>query len=43
MEAPTELQGILDDYWQRPIPVDGHGGKFAGDVGFFGPDGGKGG
>ena len=23
MEAPTELQGILDDYWQRPIPVDG--------------------
>jgi hypothetical protein len=41
MDAPPELQGILDDYWQRPIPVDG--GKFAGDVGFFGPDGGKGG
>jgi hypothetical protein len=41
MEAPPELQGILDDYWQRPIPVDG--GKFAGDVGYFGPDGGKGG
>ena len=41
MEAPPELQGILDDYWQRPIPVDG--GKFAGDVGLFGPDGGKGG
>ena len=35
------LQGILDDYWQRPIPVDG--GKFVGDVGFVGPDGGKGG
>src|SRR6476661_4113349 len=31
MEAPAELQGILLDYWQRPIPVDGHGGKFAGD------------
>ena len=41
MEGPPELQGILDDYWQRPIPVDG--GKFAGDVGFFGPDAGKGG
>ena len=41
MDAPTGLQGILDDYWQRPIPVDG--GKFAGDVGLAGPDGGKGG
>lgn len=41
MEAPSELQAILLDYWQRPIPVDG--GKFFGDVGLFGPDGGKGG
>jgi hypothetical protein len=41
MEAPPMLQGILLDYWQRPIPVDG--GKFFGDVGFAGPDGGKGG
>jgi hypothetical protein len=41
MEAPPELQGILLDYWQRPIPVDG--GKFYGDVGLAGPDGGKGG
>jgi hypothetical protein len=41
MEAPPGLQGILDDYWQRPIPVDG--GKFFGDIGFFGPDAGKGG
>jgi len=41
MEAPPRLQGILMDYWQRPIPVDG--GKYAGDVGFFGPDEGKGG
>ncbi len=41
MEAPPGLQGILMDFWQRPIPVDG--GKFFGDVGFFGPDAGKGG
>ena len=41
MEAPPELQGILLDYWQRPIPVDG--GKFFGDVGLFGPDAGQGG
>ena len=40
-EAPPGLQGILLDFWQRPIPVDG--GKFAGDVGLPGPDGGKGG
>ncbi|NEV02490.1 DUF1254 domain-containing protein [Bradyrhizobium sp. UFLA 03-164] len=41
MEAPPGLQGILLDYWQRPIPVDG--GEFAGDVGLAGPDAGKGG
>lgn len=41
MEAPPMLQGILMDFWQRPIPVDG--GKFFGDVGLAGPDGGKGG
>ncbi len=40
-EAPEKLQGILLDAWQRPIPVDG--GKFFGDVGLPGPDGGKGG
>ena len=40
-EAPPMLQGILLDFWQRPIPVDG--GKFAGDVGLVGPDAGKGG
>jgi hypothetical protein len=40
-EAPPNLQGILLDFWQRPIPVDG--GKFFGDVGLAGPDGGKGG
>ena len=40
-DAPPMLQGILMDFWQRPIPFDG--GKFAGDVGFFGPDQGTGG
>jgi hypothetical protein len=40
-EAPPNLQGILLDFWQRPIPVDG--GRFSGDVGLPGPDGGKGG
>jgi hypothetical protein len=40
-EAPSNLQGILLDFWQRPIPVDG--GKYFGDVGLPGPDGGKGG
>jgi hypothetical protein len=41
MEAPPMLQGILLDFWQHPIQVDG--GKFCGDVGLAGPDGGKGG
>jgi len=40
-EAPPNLQGILLDFWQHPIPVDG--GKFFGDVGLPGPDAGKGG
>ncbi len=40
-EAPPKLQGILLDIWQRPIPHDG--GKFFGDLGLPGPDGGKGG
>lgn len=40
-EAPAKLQGILLDFWQRPIPEDG--GKFFGDVGLPGPDGGAGG
>src|SRR5215510_5172656 len=39
-EAPAGLQGILLDFWQRPIPGPGN---FAGDVGLPGPDGGKGG
>jgi hypothetical protein len=43
-EAPPGLQGILLDFWQRPIPgptIGGH--AFAGDVGLPGPDEGKGG
>ena len=43
-EAPPNLQGILLDFWQRPIPgpmIDGH--AFFGDVGLPGPDGGQGG
>jgi hypothetical protein len=43
-EAAPGLQGILLDFWQRPIPgptVDGK--AMLGDVGFFGPDKGKGG
>jgi hypothetical protein len=44
-EAPPRMQGILLDFWQRPIPgpqLDASK-VFAGDVGFFGPDEGKGG
>ncbi|MBR1162646.1 DUF1254 domain-containing protein [Bradyrhizobium elkanii] len=40
-EAAPGLQGILLDMWQRPIP--GPSQNFLGDVGFFGPDKGKGG
>jgi len=43
-EAPPGLQGILLDFWQRPIPGPAIDGKFfLGDVGFFGPDSGNGG
>jgi hypothetical protein len=40
-EAPPVMQGVLLDFWQRPIPADG--GKFFGDIGLAGPDAGKGG
>jgi hypothetical protein len=40
-EAPPKLQGILLDFRQRPMPVDG--GKFFGDLGLPGPDAGAGG
>src|SRR5262245_1753236 len=43
-EAPPGLQGILLDFWQRPIPGPMIGGTvFLGDVGLPGPDGGQGG
>jgi hypothetical protein len=44
-DAPPRMQGILLDFWQRPIPGPKLSANevFAGDVGFFGPDGGKGG
>lgn len=44
VDAPPNLQAILDDFWQRPIEgptIDGQ--KYLGDVGQPGPDKGKGG
>src|SRR5438046_2144843 len=45
IEVPPGLQGILDDFWQRPIPSVGEidWRKWSGDVGLPGPDRGKGG
>ncbi|RZL91389.1 MAG: DUF1254 domain-containing protein [Variovorax sp.] len=44
LEAPPQMQGILLDVWQRPIEGPTVAGKvLRGDVGFFGPDKGKGG
>jgi hypothetical protein len=44
LEAAPGLQGILLDFWQRPIPGPKIGdAAFFGDVGLPGPDGGKGG
>jgi len=45
MDAPPGLQGIIDDFWQRPIRSEGMigGRQWAGDVGLPGPDQGKGG
>jgi hypothetical protein len=43
-DAPPGLQGILLDFWQRPIAGPTlRGQSYLGDVGFFGPDQGKGG
>lgn len=43
-EAPPGLQGILLDFWQRPIPGPKVGTTaYFGDVGLLGPNGGKGG
>ncbi|MDX0802769.1 DUF1254 domain-containing protein [Sinorhizobium medicae] len=45
IEVPPGLQGIIDDFFQRPIPSEGEieGRRWAGDVGLPGPDKGKGG
>jgi hypothetical protein len=45
VEVPAGLEGILDDFWQRPVRSDGQidGRDWAGDVGPLGPDHGKGG
>src|SRR4051794_37889500 len=45
IEVPPGLQGILDDFWQRPICSEGeiNGKVWCGDVGLPGPDQGKGG
>jgi hypothetical protein len=44
IEVPPGLQGILDDFWQRPICSEGeiNGKLWCGDVGLPGPDLGKG-
>lgn len=44
VEAPPGLQGLIDDYWHRPIEgpvIDGR--SFYADIGIPGPDKGKGG
>jgi hypothetical protein len=44
VEAPPDIQGLFDDFFQRPLigpTIDGH--TWIGDVGFAGPDKGKGG
>ncbi len=45
IEVPPGLQGIIDDFWQRPIPSVGEidGRSWSGDVGLPGPDQGRGG
>ena len=45
IEVPPGLQGILDDFFQRPIGSEGtiDGRAWSGDVGLPGPDKGKGG
>jgi hypothetical protein len=44
VEVPANNQGILDDFYQRPLSGPTIDGKtFTGDFGFAGPDGGKGG
>lgn len=45
LEVPPMLQGLLDDFWHRPLvgPARGDGTNYLGDIGLPGPDKGKGG
>ncbi|WP_162633127.1 DUF1254 domain-containing protein [Echinicola strongylocentroti] len=45
LDVPPMLQGLLDDFWHRPLtgPEKPDGTHFLGDIGFPGPDRGKGG
>ncbi|WP_435135840.1 DUF1254 domain-containing protein [Formosa sp. A9] len=45
LDVPPMLQGLLDDFWHRPLvgPEKPDGTNFLGDIGFPGPDRGKGG
>ncbi|GGF39769.1 DUF1254 domain-containing protein [Echinicola rosea] len=45
LDVPPMLQGLLDDFWHRPLvgPEKPDGTHFLGDIGFPGPDHGKGG
>ena len=45
IEVPAGLQGVLNDFWQRPLRSEGQiaGREWAGDVGVLGPDHGAGG
>ena len=45
VEVPAGLQGVLNDFWQRPLRSEGQiaGREWAGDVGVLGPDHGAGG
>jgi hypothetical protein len=44
VEVPAGVQGLLDDAWQRPVAGPRTAGRtWAGDLGFAGPDAGRGG
>ncbi|WP_339868488.1 DUF1254 domain-containing protein [uncultured Algoriphagus sp.] len=45
LDVPPMLQGLLDDFWHRPLegPERPDGSHFLGDIGFPGPDRGEGG
>ncbi len=44
LDAPANLQGLMDDFWHRPLVGPNiNGRQFLGDIGIPGPDRGKGG